>query len=163
LSWRPSAGISYLNLAQSHYLGWVVAAPYGTVTGTITEKRASRDGTGAAYHDHNWGNALMSSMLDHWYWGRAHIEDFTVVYVRTTTKDVFGLGSVNIPTFFLAKGDTIITDDLLPLRLETSADVPGPGDQTYPTDKVWSWRSGRSPSCMASSTRCTTTSMRTWS
>ncbi len=140
VSWRPGAGISYLNLAQTHYLGWVVPVPYGTVSGTVTEKGTARAVTGTGYHDHNWGNAVMNSMLDHWYWGRAHIDDFTVVYVRMTTKGIFGLGSVNIPTFFLAKGDTILTDDLLPLRLETGGDVPGPGDQTYPTDLLWTWQ-----------------------
>ncbi len=139
-SWRPGAGMSYFDAEQTKYLGWVVAVPYGTVEGTITVNGQTRNVTGAGYHDHNWGNELMSSMLDHWYWGRAHIGDYTVVYVRMTTKGLFGLGAINLPTFLLAKGDEVITDDLLPLRLETSGDVPGPGHQTYPTQLVWSWR-----------------------
>jgi predicted secreted hydrolase len=139
-SWRPGAGVSFFDAAQTQYLSWVVPVPYGTVSGTITEKGASRPVTGTGYHDHNWGNRLMSDWLDHWYWGRAHIDDFTIVYVRMTTKGLFGLGSLNLPTFFLAKGETIITDDLLPLRLETSGDMAGPGHQTYPTDLLWTWQ-----------------------
>ncbi|MFD1714510.1 lipocalin-like domain-containing protein [Amnibacterium flavum] len=142
-SWRPGAGVSYFDSAKTHFLAWVVPVPYGTVSATITENGATTTVTGSAYHDHNWGNHLMGSFLDHWFWGRAHIGDYTVVYVRMTTKGLFGLGQMNIPTFYLAKGEQIITDDLLPLRLETSDDVPGPGHQTYPTHLDWEWQSER--------------------
>ena len=138
-SWRPGAGMSYFNAEQTTYMGWVVAVPYGEVSGTITKGGQTRQVTGSGYHDHNWGNELMSAMLDHWYWGRAHIGDYTVVYVRMTTKGLFGLGAMNLPTFLLTKGDRILTDDMLPLRLDTSAEVPGPGHQTYPTEMRWTW------------------------
>lgn len=142
-SWRPGAGVTYFDAAQTHYLAWVVPVPYGTVTATITENGETKTLQGSAYHDHNWGNRLMDSFLDHWYWGRAHVGDYTLVYVRMTTKGLFGLGQINIPTFYLAKGDVLITDDLLPLRLETSGDEPGPGHQTYPTRLAWTWESER--------------------
>lgn len=142
-SWRPGAGISYFDQKQSHYLAWVVPVPYGTVTATITEDGATEQLTGSAYHDHNWGNHLMGSFLDHWYWGRAHVGDYSIVYVQMTTKGLFGLGQINLPTIYLAKGDELITDDLLPLRLEASGDVPGPGHQTYPTRLVWTWAGER--------------------
>ncbi|TQK20736.1 hypothetical protein FBY40_3279 [Microbacterium sp. SLBN-154] len=142
-SWRPGAGITYFGQAKDRYLAWVVPVPYGTATATVTEHGTTRQLTGSAYHDHNWGNHLMGSFLDHWYWGRAHVGDYTLVYVRMTTKGLFGFGEVNIPTFFLAKGDRLITDDLVPLRLTTSGDVPGPGHQSYPTRMEWTWRSDR--------------------
>jgi hypothetical protein len=142
-SWRPGAGISYFDQKQSHYLAWVVPVPYGTVTATITENGTTEQLTGSAYHDHNWGNHLMGSFLDHWYWGRAHVGDYSIVYVQMTTKGLFGFGQINLPTIYLAKGDELITDDLLPLRLETSGDVPGPGHQTYPTRLVWTWAGER--------------------
>lgn len=138
-SWRPGAGVSWFDSKHDHFLAWVVPVPYGTVTGSITDANGSREVTGAAYHDHNWGNKVMSAFLDHWYWGRAHIGDYTVVYVQMTTKGMFGFGALHIPTFFLAKGDEILTDDMLPLRLETIGEIPGPGDQTYPEELRWSW------------------------
>jgi hypothetical protein len=85
-SWRPGAGINYFDSARTHYLAWVVRVPYGRVSATITESGATSQVSGSAYHDHNWGNHLMGSFLDHWYWGRAHVADYTVVYVRMTTK-----------------------------------------------------------------------------
>jgi predicted secreted hydrolase len=121
----------------------VVPVPYGTVAATVTEHGTTHDLTGTAYHDHNWGNHLMGSFLDHWYWGRAHIGDYTLVYVRMTTKGVLGFGALNIPTFFLAKGEEIVTDDLLPLRLTTTDDVAGPGGQTYPRRLDWTWQTER--------------------
>lgn len=142
-SWRPGAGINYFDSARTHFLAWVVPVPYGTVTASITQDGATASLTGSAYHDHNWGNHLMGSFLDHWYWGRAHLGDYTVVYVRMTTKGLFGFGEINIPTFYLATADRIVTDDLLPLRLTTSGDVDGPGHQTYPTRMEWTWASER--------------------
>ncbi|MFF2050999.1 hypothetical protein ACFVU2_05300 [Leifsonia sp. NPDC058194] len=142
-SWRPGAGINYFDSARTHFLAWVVPVPYGTVSATITQDGATTSVTGSAYHDHNWGNHLMGSFLDHWYWGRAHVGDYTVVYVRMTTKGLFGFGEINIPTFYLATADRVITDDLLPLRLTTSGDVDGPGHQTYPTRMEWTWSSER--------------------
>lgn len=141
-SWRPGAGINYFDSACTHYLGWVVPVPYGKVTGKVEVGGETRTVTGSAYHDHNWGNRVMDAGLDHWYWGRAHIGDFTVVYVRMTTKGFLGFGALNLPTFLLAKGETILTDDMLPLRLETRGAVEGPGHQSYPTELDWTWRSG---------------------
>ena len=142
-SWRPGAGISFFDAERTHYLAWVVPVPYGTVTASITVGGTTTQHVGSAYHDHNWGNHLMGSFLDYWYWGRAHVGDYTVVYVRMTTKGLFGLGQVNVPTFFLAKGDTLVTDDLIPLRLVTSGDVAGPGHQHYPTRMEWTWHTDR--------------------
>ena len=142
-SWRPGAGFSYFDKSKTSYLAWVVPVPYGSVTATITEGGATKELAGSAYHDHNWGNRLMGSFLDHWFWGRAHIGDYSLVYVRMSTKGFMGFGEINIPTFYLAKGGTLITDDMLPLRLVTSEEVPGPGSQTYPRKLDWSWHTER--------------------
>jgi hypothetical protein len=139
-SWRPGAGLTFFDSAQTQYLAWVVPVPYGEVSGTITVGGETLNVTGSAYHDHNWGNKVMDAGLDHWFWGRAHIGEYTVVYVRMTTKGLFGIGSINIPTLLLAKGDEVITDDMLPLHLETHGDVPGPGHQSYPSELDWSWQ-----------------------
>ena len=141
-SWRPGAGVSFFDKAQTEFLAWVAPVPYGTVTGTVTDGDGTRTIKGTGYHDHNWGNQLMGVGLDHWFWGRAHVDDFSLIFVMLTTKGAFGIGSINIPTLFLAKGETLLTDDLVPLHLQTSGDVPGPGHQTYPTDLLWTWQHG---------------------
>ena len=142
-SWRPGAGVTYFDEAQPHFLAWVVPVPYGTVSATVVEYGETKQLVGSGYHDHNWGNKLMGSFLDHWYWGRAHVGNYTLVYVRMTTKYVFPIGQYNLPTFYLATSDRVITDELLPLRLVTSGDVAGPGHQSYPTRLEWTWETER--------------------
>ncbi|OFW58313.1 MAG: hypothetical protein A2W01_08540 [Candidatus Solincola sediminis] len=138
-SWRPGAAINYLNEAKTKFFAWVVAVPYGEVEGSLGKDGKSWKVKGSLYHDHNWGNATVGSMIDHWYWGRAHVEDFTIIFAQLVTVKIFGHGGIKLPVFFLAKGDTILTDDSLPLRLETADPVDGPGGQSYPTRLDWSW------------------------
>ncbi len=144
-SWRPGAAINYFDQAHTKYFAWVVPIPYGTATGIIRRSGTSTAVTGAVYHDHNWGNAVMGHLLDHWYWGRAHVGDFTLIFTEMVTVQIFGMGGTKLPVFLLARGDKILTDDGLPLRLVTSGDVTGPGGQTYPTRLSFAWeRDGES-------------------
>jgi predicted secreted hydrolase len=138
-SWRPGAAVSYFNSAKTRYFAWVVPIPYGTVKGTITRDGGTSEVKGTVYHDHNWGNAVMGSMLDHWYWGRAHVGDFSLIFAQLTTIKVFGLGGVKLPVFFLASGKEILTDDGLPLTLETGEELEGPKGQTYPATLDFHW------------------------
>lgn len=139
-SWRPQAAYNYFDKEQTKYLAWVVPVPYGTVDVTLTHRDGSTTTqTGTAYHDHNWGNTPMGDGLDHWYWGRAHAGDYSLIYVQMTTPLMFGLGGWHLPVFYLAKGEEILTDDGLSLTLTTSGDVEGPGGQHYPTRLVWTW------------------------
>jgi len=138
-SWRPGAAVSYFDEAKTKYFAWVVAVPYGSVKGTIIKDGTARQVQGSLYHDHNWGNATLGSTIDHWYWGRAHVGDFSLIFTQMTTVKVFGHGGLKLPVFYLSKGDEILTDDGLPLRLETSGEEQGPGGQTYPTSLDWHW------------------------
>jgi predicted secreted hydrolase len=138
--WRPGAAVSYFNSAKTKYFAWVVPVPYGTVKGTLQVGGKTLQVRGTMYHDHNWGNATLGNGLDHWYWGRAHVGDFSLIYVQMVTVKIFGLGGIKLPVLYLSQGDRILTDDGLPLRLETSGSAEGPGGQTYPTRLDWSWR-----------------------
>jgi predicted secreted hydrolase len=139
-SWRPGAAVSYFNAAKTKYLAWVVPIPYGIVEGIITHGGNPIPVKGTVYHDHNWGNAVMGRMLSHWYWGRAHLGDFSIIFTQMVTLKIFGLGGIKLPVFFLSKGDKILTDDGLPLTLETSGEVEGPKGQTYPTKLDFRWK-----------------------
>ena len=141
-SWRPGASLTYFNKAKTEFLAWVVPVPYGTVAGTLTVDGQAHQITGSAYHDHNWGNRQMGSMLDHWFWGRAHIDDFTLIYVCMVTRGLMGVGHLGITTLMVAKGDQVLVEDGLPLRLETTGEVAAPGHQHYPTELTWTWQQG---------------------
>ena len=82
----------------------MVAVPYGTVQGTISHKGETRAVRGSLYHDHNWGNATLGSAIDHWYWGRAHLGDFSLIFTMMTTVKMFGHGGIKLPVFYLSRG-----------------------------------------------------------
>jgi hypothetical protein len=138
--WRPGAAVSYFNSAKTRYFAWVVPVPYGTATGTVGSAAGSRSVSGTVYHDHNWGNAGLGNMIDHWYWGRAHVGDFSLIFVQMTTVKIFGIGGIKLPVLYVARGQEILTDDGWPLRLDTSDFVEGPGGQRYPTKVDFRWK-----------------------
>lgn len=139
-SWRPGAAIQYFNKALTKYFAWVVPVPYGTFEGTMTKNGEAQPIRGTMYHDHNWGTATLGASLDHWYWGRAHVGDFTMIYVQMVTVKLFGYGGIKMPVFYISTSDRILTDDGILLRLETTGSLEGPGGQTYPTELEWTWR-----------------------
>jgi hypothetical protein len=55
------------------------------------------------------------------------------------TPHLPSVGSLNLHTLMLAKGEEVLTDDGLPLRLETGDFVDGPLGGSYPTKLDWSW------------------------
>lgn len=138
-SWRPGAGITYYDGARTKYIGWVVPIPYGTVELTLTKDGKTTTTTGSGYHDHNWGNISTSQYIDHWYWGRTHVGDFTAIFVQVTSTKLFGFGGVKIPIFYLARGDEILVDDATPLTLVTRDFEKAPGGRKYPKNLDFHW------------------------
>ncbi|NOY09327.1 MAG: carotenoid 1,2-hydratase [Spirochaetes bacterium] len=107
-AWRPGSGKMYLDKDHKKYFAWLPAVPYGTVTGTITYDGTAKKVSGTGYHDHNWGNVKLDKILTQWYWGRMHIDDYTLIFSRMLTSPEYG--SRLIPVFYLAKKDKIISD-----------------------------------------------------
>ncbi|HEY5532514.1 MAG TPA: hypothetical protein VIK22_11015 [Candidatus Anoxymicrobiaceae bacterium] len=144
-SWRPGPGITYMDRKKTKYFAWVVAVPYGKVEGELTYEGKTWNVTGTGYHDHNWGNIGPGMALDHWYWGRAHVGDFSVIFAQMITAKVPGMGNLKLPVFYLARGQEILTDDGLPLSMVTRDFVEGPGGRTYPTsvDLYWETVEGK--------------------
>lgn len=131
-SWRPGSGFSYMGKKKSRYFAWVAPVPYGTVKGTLRIDGADHALTGTGYHDHNWGNVSPGLGIDHWYWGRARIGDFSLIFAQIITAKMMGIGSMKLPVFYLARGDEIVTDDGIPLSLIPARYVEGPGGRSYP-------------------------------
>ncbi len=139
-SWRPGSGMAYSGWRDSKYFGWVVPIPYGAVEGTVVFDGKKRHVRGACYHDHNWGNVALGNTIDHWYWGRAHVGDFTAIFVEMVTRPVPKLGPLKLNTFLLVQGQEILTDDGVPLSLATSDFKEGPGGRLYPEKLDFTWQ-----------------------
>jgi hypothetical protein len=104
-SWRPATGHVFVD--DDHYIAWLPSVPCGRVSGSL-----SIDGNpelldgGAGYHDHNWGNIALRRAIDHWYWGRARIGDYTVITLNFISHEDHGK---NVhPAFLVAKDGQIL-------------------------------------------------------
>ena len=75
--------------------------------------------TGTGYHDHNWGNVAPRKVLDHWYWGRARVDDYTVVTLNFVSHDNYD--NVRLPAVMVAKDGEILTSAVGADRVTFSA------------------------------------------
>lgn len=135
--WRPGAGKSYFG-DTGHYFAWLPAIPYGRVEGTIDYDGQIRQVSGVGYHDHNWGNVGLNKVMDHWYWGRARIGDYTIIYVEQIGAQAYGY--TRMPVFMLAKGDKILTGDGSKLVMKAADFVPHPGGRAWPREVDFHWQ-----------------------
>jgi hypothetical protein len=116
-SWRPGTGFSFFGGEKGHYFAWLPSVPQGTVAGTLAVGGRSMTVSGVGYHDHNWGDASMLTLIHDWYWGRAQIGGYTVIASYITASSAFG--STPIPLFMLAHDGRIIADDSSKIRFST--------------------------------------------
>jgi hypothetical protein len=108
-SWRPETGFSYFGARDEHYFAWLAAVPQGRATVTIAEKGSQPVTlTGIGYHDHNWGNAVMSKLLNHWYWGRAQAGPYSTVSAHMYAEEAYGKAEWSV--FMLARDGKIVAD-----------------------------------------------------
>jgi hypothetical protein len=105
-SWRPGTGHIFFGDDEGQYVAWFPAVPRGTVSVHLTVDGRSEELRGVGYHDHNWGNAALRKLVDHWYWGRARIKDYTVITLMFCSHETYGKRV--FPTFMLAKGRELV-------------------------------------------------------
>ncbi len=110
--WRPKSGHTYFATAKGQpekLFAWLPATPQGRVTIAYTVGGVAMTGTGAGYHDHNWGDAPMASLMHDWYWARAKVGPYSVVTSYITAGAQFGCATQTV--FLLAKDGAIVADD----------------------------------------------------
>jgi hypothetical protein len=101
--WRPATGHV---LFGEEIVAWLPAVPRGVLSGTLTHDGVQQSVDGAGYHDHNWGTAPLRKLIDHWYWGRAQIGDYTIVSLNFISHPDYGRQCH--PALILAKGGEIL-------------------------------------------------------
>jgi hypothetical protein len=137
-AWRPGIGKNYYDEDLTQYFGWLAPVPYGTVEGHLTYDGKIHTVKGTCYHDHNWGNVSLNDVLSHWYWGRAQIGDYTLIFVEMHAAEAYG--GQKLPVFLLARGSQILTGDGEPLRLEIDEIVQHRGGRSYPRKLDFDWK-----------------------
>jgi hypothetical protein len=110
--WRPKSGHTYFAKAKGEaerLFAWLPSVPQGRVTIACAVGGVAMTGTGIGYHDHNWGDAPMSSLMHDWYWARAKVGPYTVITSYITAGKDFHYASQTM--FLLAKDGAIVADD----------------------------------------------------
>lgn len=138
-AWRPGAGKNYFNLARSRFLGWLAPIPFGCVTGKISYHGKTHEVKGTGYHDHHWGNVGLGEVFSYWYWGRAHVGDYTILFSELVGSESYDRQKLHI--FLLAKGNRILTQDGEPLRLTRNHFEKHSSGRSYPQHLDFHWKS----------------------
>ena len=108
-AWRPGTGHLYFGANDEQEFNWLPAVPQGKVDVTYRVAGTASSASGVGYHDHNWGNAPMNALINHWYWARGQAGPYTVVASYITAEQKYG--STELPIFLLANGDQVVADD----------------------------------------------------
>ena len=104
--WRKDTGFLYFGEEKQNYFAWLVAQPSSTVTASLTVDGVRKSLIGDGYHDHNWGNSAMHENMESWYWGRAKVGDYTLIFSEITAHKDFN--STKVPLLFIAKGNEVL-------------------------------------------------------
>jgi hypothetical protein len=115
-AWRPQTGHMYFGANDEHEFNWLPAVPHGKVEATYRVATKTYTASGTGYHDHNWGNAPMNSLINHWYWARGQAGPFTAIASYITAEEKFG--NSELPIFMLTKDGNVIADDTTKVTFE---------------------------------------------
>lgn len=112
--WRPGTGYLVFGERRDREFSWLPAVPQGSVTGSYEVAGVRTEVTGVGYHDHNWGNVGMMSIINDWYWARGQAGPYSVIASYITAHEKYGYEP--IPIFMLARDGRIIADDASSVR-----------------------------------------------
>ena len=137
--WRLGAGKTYFG-DLNHYFAWLPSIPFGSVAGRLTYDGEDHQVNGTGYHDHNWGNVALSSVMDHWTWGRAHVGEYTLIFVEQIAAKKYGY--TRIPVFMLVKGRKVLAEDSRYFTMQGRDLIHHPGGREYPRECDFTWERG---------------------
>ncbi|MFN0201191.1 MAG: lipocalin-like domain-containing protein [Bacteroidia bacterium] len=108
-AWRPATGHLFFGKKEQDYFAWLPSVPKGKATGSMKIQGQTIAIEGSGYHDHNWGNRVISDLMEYWYWSRTEIGEYTVIASQIYAKKKYG--GQAFPIFFVAKGDKVVAEN----------------------------------------------------
>ena len=107
--WRPATGHLLFGPDGAREFAWLPSVPQGRCEADITIGGRRERLAGIGYHDHNWGNCSMPSLMHHWYWARGKVGDYTIIASHITAERRYG--HQGVPVFLVARDGRILADD----------------------------------------------------
>ena len=109
-AWRPKSGHLYFgDEGREKLFAWLPSVPHGLANVRYRIGTEEHRATGSGYHDHNWGDAPMQTLMHNWHWARASIGPYTVIAAHITATAAYGYETQIV--YMLAKGGKVIADD----------------------------------------------------
>jgi hypothetical protein len=117
-AWRPKSGHLYFGAeGREKLFAWLPSVPYGLASVRYRIGNEEHRGSGSGYHDHNWGDVPMQTIIHNWYWARASVGPYTIIASRITATAAYGYETQIV--YMLAKDGQIIADDDAKVSFET--------------------------------------------
>lgn len=131
-------GTGEIRLGEKDHFGWLVAVPRGTVQGTLTLRGQTRTVSGLGYHDHNWGSLPFEDFLQEWYWGRAYLGDYTLIFAEIRARPEYGETRTSL---LLGRGEQLLlhTGQSAQFQIEKERQE---GEVVVPEVATFVWRQG---------------------
>jgi hypothetical protein len=107
-AWRPKSGHIYFGAeGREKLFAWLPSVPQGKAHVRYKVGHDEYRASGSGYHDHNWGDVPMQTLMHNWSWARA--KAYTVIASDITATEAYGYETQII--YMLAKDDEIVADD----------------------------------------------------
>ena len=117
-AWRPKSGHSYFGVeGREKLFAWLPSVPHGLANVRYSIGKEEYRASGSGYHDHNWGDVPMQTLMHNWYWARAKAGPYTVIASHITATAAYGYETQIV--YMLAKDDKIVADDDVRVSFET--------------------------------------------
>ena len=134
------SGIVYFDPSLTKYIGWFIPLPSAKVEGTLTYNGQTHNVHGEGYHDHNWGTVNVNQVLDRWFWTTGHFGNYTLSAALMVTASYYN--HQQLPTFFLAKGNQVLINEMNHLTVHGLGNLTAPGGHDYPKTMKFHWQNG---------------------
>jgi hypothetical protein len=117
-AWRPKSGHIYFGAeGQEKLFAWLPSVPQGVAQVRYKIGHREYRGSGSGYHDHNWGDVPMQTLMHNWYWARAKVGPYTVIASHITATEAYDYETQIV--YMLAKDNEIVADDDVKVSFET--------------------------------------------
>jgi len=109
-AWRPKSGHLYFGTeGQEKLFAWLPSVPHGLANVRYSIGKEEYRASGSGYHDHNWGDVPMQTLMHNWYWARGSVGAYTVIASYITATAAYGHETQIV--YMLARDGKIIADD----------------------------------------------------